>query len=260
MSDAPERAALGSKGRWLQVGLVSATAVAPLIARWRALRDDDRAQALRQRAEDIREQASARLAGASQAAQDFQVSLQRASERQAQQANQAALDARARIAEIAQSAFGDEADRRRALRATFWLAGVSAGLLAAGVVSYIVIRNRAMARVENDEMMEIPLDHLTSTPTGAPQPGERPITEAAKSQEPGFAPPPTFSDEDGKGAGWVGDIYTRAYNSMDSGFLPAPMRRTYFATEQQAIDAGYSLDPAAARTPAAPAEPPSENE
>ncbi len=250
MSDAPERAALGGKGRWLQLGLLSATTVAPLIARWRSLREDDRAQAMRERAEAMRERASARFSSAAQAAQSFQQSLQQSLHREdlrngLRQAGQVTADARERLALLAPSAASDEASRRRAVRASLWLAGVSAGLIAAGAITYIVIRNRALARAENDTLVELSLDHLAGGPPTAPAPSERPITEAPPSREPGLAPPPAFSDEDGDGAAWVGDIYTRAYTSLDAldaldgAALPDHDRRIYFASEEQARAAGY---------------------
>jgi hypothetical protein len=256
MSDAPEPAALGDRGRWLQLGMLSAAAAAPLIARWRSLRADDRAQALFERAEALRALASARLSDAGQAAQSLQQSLQRTFSRDG--SGHAATDAAERLAAslaVAQ-AVEDEARRRRARRASFWLAGVSAGLIAAGAVTYIIIRNRALARAENDTLVELSLDHLSGGPPTAPAPGEPPITEAPPSREPGFAPPPAFTDEDGDGATWVGDIYTRVYMPMaglDRAALPEHDRRIYFASEERAIAAGYHR--AGADTPAAPAEP-----
>ncbi len=211
ISDAPGRAAQGSMGRWLQLGMLSATVTAPLIARWRGLRDDDRAQALRERAETLRERAAARLAGV------------------AGPRTGAATDA--------------DAARHRAVRASLWLAGASAGLIAAGVITYVVIRNRAQTSAGHEALAEIPADHLASEPLPTPPAGgEPPIAEASPSQEPGLAPPPVFSDADAEGAGWVGDIYTRAYTPLqdiDDTALPAQDRRIYFATEEQAIAAGY---------------------
>ena len=232
MSDTAERATQGSSGRWLQLGLLSATAAAPMIARWRKLRAYDRAQA-------VREQARIRLAGAALAAQSFQQSLQRSFNREG--ASRAMPHAVDRIAPLPPIASADDAGRR-AVRASLWLAGVSAGLITAGAVTYLIIRNRALARVENDTLVEISLDHFTSAPTAAPLTSEPPITEAPPSHEPGFASAPEFSDEDGDGAEWVGDIYTRAYMSadnLDGVALPEPDRRIYFASEEQARATGY---------------------
>ena len=247
ISDAPESAATGSKRRWLQLGLLSATAIAPLIARWRDLRDDDRALALRERAEALRERASGRISVATQAAKSLQQSLQQSLHQQdtrddVRQAIQVAPDARERLALLAASAAADKASSRRAVRASLWLAGVSAGLIAAGAITYIVIRNRALARAENDALVELSLDHLAGGPPTAPTASESPITEASPTREPGLAPPPTFSDEDGEGADWVGDIYTRAYTALDAldgAALPDHDRRIYFASEEQARAAGY---------------------
>ncbi len=244
MSDAPERAAQGSSGRWLQLGMLSATAVAPLIARWRGLRADERAQALRERTEALRERAQARFSDAAQAAQALQQSFQQSLHREdARQATQELSDAIERLAPLAALApsTADESRDHRAVRASLWLAGVGAGLIAAGAITYIVIRNRALARAENDALVELSLEHLSGGPPTTPDVNERPITEAPPSREPGFASPPVFSDADAEGAEWVGDIYTRAYTSVDAlgGELPDHDRRIYFASEEQALAAGY---------------------
>lgn len=267
MSDAPERAALGDKGRWLQLGMLSAAAAAPLIARWRSLRADDRAQALLDRAEALRALASARFSDASQAAQSFQQSLQRTFHRDG--AGQIAPDAAERLVAALPAVETDEARRRRAMRASFWLAGVSAGLIAAGAITYVIIRNRALARAENDTLVELSLEHLSSGPPTAPAASEPPVTEAPPSREPGIAPPPVFTDEDGDGAAWVGDIYTRVYMptaGLDRATLPEHDRRIYFASEERAIALGYhragapSDTSATSGTPAESADAPAERE
>lgn len=241
MSDAPERAAQGGKGRWLQLGMLSATLAAPLIARWRGLRADDRAQALRKRAETLRERATARLAEATQAGRSFQRSFQERNARHDTSATQPnAAEALTALRPLAAIATVEDTSRHRSVRASLWLAGVSAGLIAAGAVTYIIIRNRALASAEREALIE--MTHLSSEPLLTPEAGERPITEAPPSREPGLAPLPVFSDADAEGAEWVGDIYTRAYmaiNDLDGVALPEHDRRIYFASEEQAIAAGY---------------------
>ncbi|MGH2502972.1 MAG: hypothetical protein ACRDID_10690, partial [Ktedonobacterales bacterium] len=154
----------------------------------------------------------------------------------------AALAPLAQLTSLAPAFSAEDAARHRRLRATFWLAGATMGLLAAGAITYIVIRNRALARAEDDALVEISLDHLEQGPQTAPQPGEQPVTEAPAAQEPGFAPPPEFADDDADGALWVGDITTQSYMPLDTqrgAPMPAPNRRIYFATESQALAAGY---------------------
>lgn len=246
MFDAPERAALGGRGRWLQLGLVAATAAAPLIARWQSLRESDRAQELRERAGALRARAADRLSDATHTAQALQQTL-RQSLRQAPPATDLdRADREAALSQLAQLAAtipDVEGARHRRLRATFWLAGVSAGLLAAGAITYVVIRNRTLARAEDDALVELSLDHLDQGPQTAPAPGEQPVTEAPESLEPDFATPPEFSDEDEEGALWVGDITTQTYMPLgarrNGTVMPEPARRIYFATESQALAAGY---------------------
>jgi hypothetical protein len=256
MTDASEQTARGSGGRWLQLGLISATVAAPLIARWRSLREDDRTQALRERAEELRDRASTRLAGAARAARALQRSLRRQRAGEVMEDPDAAI-AIAELAPLAalvpDDAPAEQARGPSALRATFWLVGVSAGLIAAGALTYIIIRNRALAREEreafaaltlNDLDGEEPADELVA-PHVAPPASERPPAEAESEREPGLAPEPVFSDEDGEGAQWVGDIFTLEYMPVAAaagGALPAPPRRIYFATEEQARAAGYHRD------------------
>jgi hypothetical protein len=260
MSDTPERAAQGGKERWLQLGMLSATVVAPLIARWRGLRADDRAQALRERAEALREQATMRFANAARAGRSFQHSFQHSLQQSLQRASdrktigQTAPDVSEPLAALTLLAAlpptpetAEQAERRRVRRASLWLAGVSAGLIAASAVTYIIIRNRALARAERETLAELALERLPSQPPTTPETSEhpiseRPVTEGPPSEEPGYALPPIFSDADAEGANWVGDIFTRAYmpvDALDVTALPTHDRRIYFASEEQAIAAGY---------------------
>jgi hypothetical protein len=245
-------AASGGRERWLQLGLVAATAAAPLIARWRSLRDSDRAEELRERAAALRVAAADRFADAAQAAQALQLSLQQSLRKAPEPSTAEESDERraalAQLASLAAAAPTDDAAHNRRLRATFWLAGATAGLLAAGAITYIIIRNRALARAEDDALVELSLDHLAHGPQTAPAPSDQPVTEAPASLEPEFAPPPEFSDKDEAGALWVGDIMTRAYMPLDTqrgSAMPDPNRRIYFATESQAVAAGYHRSSAA---------------
>ena len=62
-TEAPDRTAPASgKNRWFQLGLLSAGAAAPLIARWRSLRAAEQAEALRNQASARWSEALARVA------------------------------------------------------------------------------------------------------------------------------------------------------------------------------------------------------
>lgn len=272
MSDNSERAAGGggdhgsSGGRWLQLGLVSATVAAPLIARWRSLAEDDRIQALQERATTLRKQTAERLAEASQNARSLRRSLRRA---RADGAVSAGDEENASVAraiaplvalvpdtEISEAALAAHTRRRAALTASFVAAGVTAGLIAAGAIAYVILRNRALAHEERMEFAAagLPVDDLdaetlaaepTAEPADSATTYERPTGAADLAQGPDFAPETVFSDEDGVGAEWIGDIFTREYLPAAAAVgpkLPAPDRRIYFGSETQAQAAGYHRD------------------
>jgi hypothetical protein len=261
----------GAGGRWLQLGLVSATVAAPLIARWRSLAEDDRIQALQERAATLREQAAQRWKEAGKRASALRRTLGHA---QAEGALDASDAKNARVAHaiaplvalvpdapaLADAALATNARRRAALTASFAVAGVSVGLIAAGAITYIVLRNRALAREERAEFASLrrasvgsvdDLERVVEMVDTAPTPDisssshERSSMANDSTREPGLAPEFVFSDEDGAGAEWIGDVYTREYLPASAALgpkLPAPSRRVYFASEAQALAAGYHRD------------------
>lgn len=251
----------GGKSRWFQLGLLTAGAAAPLIARWRALRAAERAEALREQANERWNEA---LAWAAQTRpQDviqgaIQERLPQAQE-SLRQMSAATRDALRRLplpmtsdveppAPIAPPALPATSHRRA--NAALWAVGVGVGLLAAGAVAYIVLRNRANANNDDDTLVEIPLtaeqaeqatqaaqEQAATLATDGP-----PITEETPVEEPGVAEPLAFDASEMEGAAYVGNILTRVYHPIDSKRLPAPEHRTYFATLAEAEEAGYHPD------------------
>lgn len=253
-SEAPEgTSSANGKNRWFQVGLVSAGAAAPLIARWRSLRAAEQAEALR-------EQASARWSDAmervvSALPQDtIQETLRQAlpqAQESLRQVSSAARSALQRLPAVSQpEPIIPVVSSKRRVNTTLWLVGVGVGVVAAGAVAYVVLRNRMSAAGDDDTLVEIPLTAVTATDTlaatpsnGASAAGDGPaIVEESPDEEPGVAEPLAFSDEDAEGAAFIGNILSRVYHPADSKRLPAPEHRIYFATEEEATDAGYRPD------------------
>jgi len=247
------------KRRWFQMGVLSAGAVAPLIARWRSLRAADQAEALREQAN---ERWSEALAWASQIRPQGAIpeALQerlRLAAPQAQeslrQVNAAAREA-LRHLPIPTTTEAEApvpiAPPRPASRVntTLWVVGVGVGVLAAGAVAYVVLRNRMNTANDDDAMVEIPLTPVTVADTLEPTHATVPVSEGpaiieeSPEDEPGVAEPVTFSEEDAEGADFVGNILSRVYHPASSKRLPALQHRIYFATEEEALEAGYRPD------------------
>lgn len=281
------------KNRWFQLGLLSAGAAAPLIARWRSLRAAEQAEALRS-------QASARWSGWSDAisraaaslpADGIQGSIDSLQESlrqvapQAQeslrQVSSAARDALQRLPGVNLPAAEPPAPivvapvARRRANTTLWLVGVGVGVVAAGTVAYFALRNRMSGESDDDTLVEIPLTspailatNGASVPTSAAARAaaqaasmaadEPPIVEEASDDEPRVAEPMPFSESDGEGAAFVGNILSRIYHPIDSKRLPSPQNRIYFASEAEAIAAGYRADSAELASRSAEASEPGE--
>jgi hypothetical protein len=250
------------KNRWFQLGVISAGAMAPLIARWRSLRAAEQAEALR-------EQASARWSDAVDwVAQTLppdalQESLRQAGP-QAQDAlrrvGPAAVEALRRLPIPTRNVATDTTPpaiipptTHRRVNVTLWTLGVGVGLIAAGATAFVVLRNRMIASSDDDALVEIPLTVVTptdtQTQTDAARASEGPaIVEESADEEPGVAEPTQFSEDDAAGAAYVGNILSRVYHPADSKRLPAPQHRIYFATAEQAMLAGYRADGASSGT------------
>ncbi|HET9109903.1 MAG TPA: hypothetical protein VFN78_03665 [Ktedonobacterales bacterium] len=254
----------GGKNRWFQLGLVSAGAAAPLIARWRSLRAEEQAQALREQAVARWNETLARIvaSGRPEALQEALRQMAPQAQESFRQVGAAARDALQRlpgatqtpgVADAADTAVIPPTPATRRVSATLWLVGVGVGVVAAGAVAYIVLRNRMSAATDDDALVEIPLT-VVSPPTDLATAAasaaiarevaaEGPaIVQESPEEEPGIAEPIDFSETDADGATFVGNIHSRIYHAANSTRLPAPQHRIYFATEQEAIEMGYRRD------------------
>ena len=258
------------KNRWFQLGLVSAGAAAPLIARWRNLRAEEQAQALREQAVARWNETIARIAAsgrpeavqdalrqmAPQAQEAIRQALPQAQE-SFRQVSAATRDALHRLPGANQApTTADTAlvpattPEHRRVSATLWLVGVGVGVVAAGAVAYVILRNRMSAAADDDALVEVPLTVVTSrddldmtsvsAASASAVAAEGPaIIHESPEEEPGIAEPTDFSEADAEGAAFVGNIHSRVYHPADSTRLPAPHHRIYFATEEEAIEMGY---------------------
>lgn len=262
-TEAPEGVSTtNGKNRWFQLGLVSAGAAAPLIARWRSLRAAEQAEALREQANERWNEALARIAQL-RPQEALQESLRQATPQAQESLRQVSAAAREALRHLPRTTPSTEvatletapapATRQpnRRVNATLWAVGVGVGLVAAGAVAYIVLRNRLAATSDNDALVEIPLTAVTPTEeeasaqAAAAMASEGPaIVEEPASEEPGIAETPTFDESDAEGAAFVGNIQSRVYHPASSKRLPAPEHRIYFATQAEAEEAGYRPDAA----------------
>lgn len=251
-NEAPEGISSESgKNRWFQMGLITAGAMAPLIARWRNLRAAEQAEALR-------DEASTRWNDAvdwmSQALpqESIQETLRQAlpqAQDALRQVGPAAADALRRLPipalsrEEAPAPLARASNRR--VSVTLWTIGVGVGLVAAGTAAFIILRNRMNENAADETLVEIPLTHASSADMlartqAAETASEGPaIVQEEPAEEPDVAEAPHFSEEDATGALFVGNIHSGVYQPIGSKRLPAPEHRTYFASEEQAVRAGY---------------------
>lgn len=262
------------KNRWFQLGLLSAGAAAPLIARWRSLRAAEQAEALRNQASarwsnwsDAISRAAASLPtdGIQGSIDSLQESLRQVApqaQESLRQVSSAARDALQRLPGVNLPAAEPPAPvvapvARRRANTTLWLMGVGVGVVAAGAVAYFALRNRMSAQADDDTLVEIPLTSPAILATNGASAATRaaaqaasvaadepPIVEEPSDDEPRMAEPMPFSESDGEGAAFVGNILSRIYHPMDSKRLPSPQNRIYFASEAEAISAGYRADSA----------------
>lgn len=224
-------------GKWFRVGVVSATAVAPLIARWNDLRNDKRAVELREQAVELREQAEARLG-------DVRDRLRTG-------ASDALRQARPLAERLPFVPVAPVQPKRRA-NTGLWLAGVAVGLVAAGVTVYVVTRRRMATPEDEEAMVELPLDIANGASDLWPSTAQSP--ENAESEMSVEALDETVDAsgnvdevedevedaEDTDAARFVGNIHTMIYHDADDEeHLPAEENRIYFATAEEADEAGF---------------------
>lgn len=279
-SEAPDGTTPTSgKNRWFQLGLLSAGAAAPLIARWRSLRAAEQAEALRNQASarwsdwsDVVSRMAASLPtdsiqGSIDSLQESLRQVAPQAQESLRQVRSAARDALQRLPGVNLPATVPPAPiivapvARRRANTTLWLMGVGVGVVAAGAVAYFVLRNRMSAESDDDTLVEIPLTSpailaangasagTTAATRAAAQAAskaadEPPIVEGPSDDEPRVAEPIPFSESDAEGAAFVGNILSRIYHPIDSKRLPSPQNRIYFASEAEAISAGYHADSA----------------
>lgn len=243
--------------QWLQLGMLSASVVAPLIARWNELRGAERAS-------ELLGEIEARLKTVGTLAPD------------------AYRDLRQQLAEVARETGGRfmRADSRNASApisgrlsrgSWLWLAGAGLGLAAAGAGTYLLVRRRLSAAAE-EPLLDLPgpstngASAYGSTSAAVPtRPlSERPAadllqdetSQQAEAGKPVIVPPTPWDDggatvtPTGAPAGvvvpneapFIGDIKTMIYHESNAENLPAEQNRVYFASEEDAREAGYQRD------------------
>lgn len=252
------------RAQWVQLGLLSASIMAPLIGRWNELRAAERARALR-------EEAEARLRGIR-----TQLPWQR----------NEVLDQMTELLKQSDGAVSDTSSKRSKTSTRLWLVGVGVGLAAAGIGAYILVRRRMEQRAE-EPLVDLPLSSVNGHAKGASnglngsyrtpvatsiggatrsaaaptvpelsneQTSSLPTYETAQTIEPSTpareatdsAETPTSVDEGTAAsvtqpddAPFIGNIRTMIYHASDAANLPAEENRIYFASEDEARAAGY---------------------
>jgi hypothetical protein len=255
---------LNLRRQWLQLGLLSASVVTPLLARWNDLRAAERARALA-------EEAESRLKGVG--------GLAPWTRRQAQQ----------QLAELAAKTNGKALSRHK-VSAGLWLTGAAIGLVAAGAGAYVLVRRRMSALTEEQLLYDLApasLNGRAVTNASAPAaaaaavaPTSRTRSAPAPAVSAGAAGMPTAPDADAiaaqttpaiapeitptgalpgdasaltpegepadavdpGSAPFIGNIHTMIYHEADADDLPAEENRIYFASEAEARLAGYRRD------------------
>ena len=257
------------RAQWVQLGLLSASIMAPLIGRWNELRTAERARALR-------EEAEARLRGVR-----VQLPWQR----------NGTLEQVADLLKRPDGQVIEKLSARGKVSARLWLVGVGIGLVAAGAGAYVLVRRR-MEQHADDPLVDLPLTGLNgytngigssvnggyrtpvtssfSATTGAARPAtdasarpsvpivtdrQAPIQPSTQSSQPEQAPgvaavgasapaderPPADIIQPDE-APFIGNIRTMIYHEADADNLPAEENRIYFASEEEARTMGYRRD------------------
>ena len=268
-------------GRWFRVGVLSATALAPLIARWSDLRASNRAQAWREMAtarlsdaRDMRDQAATRLAPV-RAVANARLSDAR-DLASAQFDNALGRIAQAPMPDMLRNvppfslalkraeALRQQRQRQRRRTTMLWLAGVGVGLVAAGATAYFVARRRMASAIEDEDepMVELPVERNLAEAVVGRGSAMGNAYAATDGQAEISVPLGAFNPASGTGtanpsqARYIGNIHTMVFHDADdAGHLPAEENRIYFSSEDEARQAGFRFSREAedAPTPENPA-------
>jgi hypothetical protein len=201
------------QAQWLQLGLLAASIVAPLMQRWNELRTRERTRALREDIED-------------------RLQILRASSPWNR------LSTQKQVEEVIHDIDATLPEHRSAPRSStiFWVAGVGIGVIAAGIGTYVLVKRR-MARYREEPLVPLPFrrpDRQDTPPTTADQ---VPDTGNHASQQ--AADLPSMADIEATAI--VGNIRTMAYHLPSDENLPDEDNRIYFSSEEEARLAGYHL-------------------
>lgn len=251
------------RAQWVQLGLLSASIMAPLIGRWNELRTAERARALREEAE-----ARLRVVRA-------QLPWQRND----------ALDQRVELLNRPDRRVIEKLSARGKVSTRLWLVGVGVGLVAAGIGAYILVRRR-IERGAEEPLVELPSTSMNgyaasasnglnghyrapaassaegkTSASAATLSASMPTTESLSSQPSTQEDQPTVqrasvgevaapredeeADEDVaqlEEAPFIGNIHTMIYHEADADNLPGEENRIYFVSESEARAAGYRRD------------------
>jgi hypothetical protein len=244
---------VNDRGRWFRVGLVSTTAIAPLIARWNDLRVARH---------DLRKREMLALHPA-----DRQTSTQsRVAELRARLSHGRTVGSADRVAELAPERMPAARMTSENVRLGLWLAGAGLGLVVASAGAYFLARRRLAAATE-EPLLELPATKPPANGARPDEPEEKrrrwhradpenglgtmlPTQQGATPDIPGAAggiepggPEPARWRENGQApvdAKFVGNMHTMVYHeASDMRHLPVEENRIYFTTEEEAREMGY---------------------
>ena len=200
------------QAQWLQLGLLAASILAPLMQRWNELRAMERTRALRDDLED-------------------RLQILRASSPWNRRSTQKQVE------EVIQDIDATLPERRSAPRSStiFWVVGVGIGVIAAGIGTYALVKRR-MASYQEEPLVPLPFrrpDREGVAPTRDDQIPDDGNYSGQQADSSGMT--------DGEATAIVGNIRTMAYHLATDDNLPDEDNRIYFSSEEEARLAGYHL-------------------